>query len=376
MRFILSYVLIAFSLFIQVVPAYAEDIYRISEDKSKAVFFINHHIGEDQYPNSNLKVEQFEAHIKELKSDEYKVLSVINIVESLKAGEKLPHHTVGITLDGGYRSTLENAIPLLLKAKLPFTLFIAPERIDRGSDYYMNWGEIRKLAKNNLVSIGALPFSYSHIIDLSKDEQQKSWGRSLARFKEELKLTPLVFSWPYGEYTQDTKDIIKEYPFIAGFAQHSGVVFGGSDIFALPRFSMTEEYGDIDRFRLAAHSYPLPITDIKPMDMILDKKDKMISFSLPTPLKNQESLACFISGIGKVELLHSKKIENSIKLDYSVLDKRIRMNCTLPVLSADESNQLNKRYWRWYGRLFIAKNNFDDANSRDFSLSSPIEYRQ
>lgn len=349
--------------------ARAEDIHRIAQDRSKAVFFVYFHIGEDQYPGANIQMERFREHVLEMKTSGYNVLPLGEIVSAIENDTPLPQHTVGITLEGAYRSSFENAVPLLLEAGLPFTIFLAPERIDRDSDFYLNWREVKKLARNDLVTIGAMPYSYDHLIRMDENAQRQQITRAIARFQEELGNAPEFFAWPHGEYTPDLQKILPELGFRAGFGQQSGVAAHGSDMTALPRFSMTDQYGGLDRFRLTAQSFPFPALQEDPPGMIWRDGQSSIGFTLPQELRDAaDRLACFVSDIGKVSLTHTEDGHITLQLEDMIAAGRIRMNCTLPVLTAEETKH-RQQIWRWYGRLFTGKDG-SDAGDDDETLIS------
>ena len=97
----------------------------------QAVVIMYHRFGEQDYPSTNIRVEQFEAHLAELTSGKFKVMDLPDIVKALKAGESLPDRTVGISIDDAYASTYTVAWPRLKKAGLPFTVFVSTGQVDR-----------------------------------------------------------------------------------------------------------------------------------------------------------------------------------------------------------------------------------------------------
>lgn len=66
----------------------------------------------------------------ELLAAHYSVLPLDEVVERLRAGKNLPPRTVVLTFDDGYRSNYELAFPILLKHRLPATIFVATEFVD------------------------------------------------------------------------------------------------------------------------------------------------------------------------------------------------------------------------------------------------------
>lgn len=330
-------------------PAPAVALDSIPQDKSAAVIFLYFRIGDDHLPESNLRLDQFEEHINELRRGDYNVLPVPEILQKIKSGAELPPRTVGLTFDGAYRSTLENAVPLLKEAGFPFTLFFASDHIDSGTESYMTWAELRALNKDGKVTLGILPASYDNMVRLDAEQNRARLNRAVKRYRDEFGREPKLFSYPYGEYGNAVKEIIDAYEFDAAFGQNSGVAHGGVDMMALPRFSMTETYGDIDRFRLTGTALPLPVADLVPEDFALDTARPVIGFSVASDLGAPDRLSCFAAGQGRVELQRLGEQRVEIRLDEPLTDGHARINCTMP---AGDALPGERPRWRWFGMQF------------------------
>jgi len=116
-------------------------------DKNAAVIFVYQQVNENDSPSTNIRLEQFQSHIRELERGKYNVLPLDKIVAALKTKERLPEKTVAITFDGGYSSVLKYAVPVLLDKKLPFTVFVATDHLDSNTERFINWDELKKLDK-------------------------------------------------------------------------------------------------------------------------------------------------------------------------------------------------------------------------------------
>ncbi len=349
-------------------------------DEQSAVIFTYHHIDDDLATSANLDKEHFEAQIAEMKSRNYHVLPLPKIVEALKAGEKLPDPAIAITFDGSDSNTLAYATPLLLKAGLPFTVFVATDLADAGSSQYPNWNELRKLARNSLVTIGLHPASYQKLYDKDPAEIRRQLNKAVARYREELNAEPTLFAYPFGEYSAAYKQIVERQGFKAAFGQQSGVAYAGADMFTLPRFSMTEPYGSIERFRLTALALPLPATDVSPRDPYVQDGGPEIGFTIDPALKNQiKAMSCFSSTSekAKLQVLGGNRVE--IRLEKPFEDERGRINCTMPG-PIDEASEQPR--WRWFGMMLTipvtydsyepAANDDSDSNLAD-QLESKLE---
>ncbi len=310
-----------------------------------AVVIVYHRFGEGTLPSTNIRLEQFEAQIRELKSGPYTVLPLPEIVKALKAGRPLPERTVGISIDDAYLSAYTQAWPRLRKAGLPFTLFVATGPVDRGFKNYMTWGQIREMAAAG-VTIGNHSVSHLHMPTASAARNKSEVDNAAKRFEKELGAKPTLFSYPYGEASSSVEALVRKKGFAAAFGQHSGVIFGGGNFFYLPRFALNENYGKIDRFRLLANALPLPATDATPTDPFIGKNaanPPAIGFTVTKKIANLDRITCFLSYEGAVatEVLAGVRVEVRTKTPFPT--GRTRLNCTLPGPGGR---------WRWFGRQF------------------------
>ncbi len=327
-------------------------------DQKGAVIFAYHRIGEDGFPETNLRREQFEAHIREIVSGGYNVLPIPEIIKTLKEKKNLPPRTIGITFEGGYKSILENAIPLLQKHDLPFTLFISTDKADWDLREYINWNEIKKLARSENVTIGIHPASYVRLTGSEKHEIRSQINKAKTRYRENLSEDPSLFAYPFGEYSLAYREIAVQSGIEAAFGQQSGVAWPGSDMMALPRFTMTDSFADLDRFRLTANALPLPVSDIEPEDPYIKDNSPITGFTIHPSLSSElDSLSCFSSAYGRPQI---EAIGNRIELRHEGnLDQtRIRINCTMPGPSQPEPDGTPR--WRWFGMLLNKPETFYD----------------
>lgn len=337
----------------------------IAADKSAAVIFSYQRVGEDSLPQSSVTVEQFKAHIKELTSEGYQVLPLPQVIDALQKGTALPPRTVVLTFDGAWLSTLNNAIPLLEDENLPFTIFFASDMADAGNPAHMSWKQLRRLQKDKLVTFGIFPSAYASMAGMSPETASATINKAVSRFREELGSDPAYFAYPYGEYSSSLRQDLQKYSFKAAFGQQSGVAHAKSDLFALPRFTLTGAYGDFDRFLLTVHAKPLPVSDVMPEDMVLTQNPPLIGFTVTPEITDLSKLSCFVSGKGKVELARLGDNRIEIRLSEPFDDRGTRVNCTMP---DDDAVPGQPQNWRWFGMQLTDKSfSADDGNEGDDS---------
>ncbi len=216
---------------------------------NSAVFLLYHRFGEDQYPATNIRVNQFVAQLNWLKQHGYHVLPVPEIVSRLQHRQSLPDKTIGIIIDDAYDSAYTVAWPLLRKYHFPFTIFVATDPIDKGYGGMMTWTQLRQMAKAG-VTIGDHTASHNHLATAPVWAIKRDVERSQRRLYQELGFKPRLFAYPYGEYSLRFQKVIQNLGFAAAFMQVSGVASQHADFYALPRFALNEAYSGMDRFRI------------------------------------------------------------------------------------------------------------------------------
>jgi hypothetical protein len=316
----------------------------VAEGVDSAVVIMYHRFGEGRYPSTNTTLPQLEAHIRELTSGRYTVWPLRRIVETLRARRPLPERTVGIGIDDGFVSVYREAWPRLKKAGLPFTLFIASDYHARPIPGYMTWDQLKEMADDPLIEIGAHSASHPHLPDLSLDKVRAEIATSTAAYREKLGRTPALFAYPFGESSLAVERVVREAGYGAAFGQHSGAFDSGSNLYYLPRFALNEHYGELERFRLAVNALALPVAEVTPGDpLVTANNPPSFGFSLTRAVPGLERLSCFASHEGRVrvERLAGSRIE--VRFSKPFPKSRTRVNCTLPAAGGR---------WQWFGYQF------------------------
>ena len=325
--------------------SFAQEISKTEiQNVNYASVLMYHRFGENKYPTTNIKMDQFSDHIKELTKTKYNVIKIQDGLNAIQNISLVKDRSVIITIDDAYSSVFNNAWPILKKYGLPFTLFVSTDVIDNKTPGYMSWEEIRIL-RDNGVTIGSQTKSHPHMHNLSENQIVKELEFSNSRFVQEIGSKPEIFAYPYGEYNLNVVKKIKINGFKAAFGQHSGVAHLSLGLHQLPRFAMNEAYGNMQRFLLAVNAKPMPISDLSPKDPVIIKNPPFYGFTLSNTVKPKGVVRCFASNGIKSETKRLGKNRIEVRLEKPFPKGRGRINCTM---SAGER-------WRWLGRQFIIK---------------------
>ena len=311
--------------------------------KNSAVVFMYHKFGVSKFPSTNITLEQFESHLEEFSLSKYKVLSLEYILDTIVNDGQLPANTIGISVDDADKSFFNIAWPKFKENNIPVTLFVSTSTIVNNNKNYMNWDQIRQL-KDEGVAIGAHSHTHNHLTQLSSDEIIDEIESSNKIYLKELGFIPSLFAYPYGETNEEIINLIKDYKFKVAFGQHSGVINETSNLYYLPRFSLNEKYGDIDRVRFTSQTKGLGVYDFIPKDPQITENPPYIGFSLLDE-KLASKIDCFVfDSKGQVDneiFKFNERIE--IRLNRALTKGRSRLNCTA---------KDNLGNWRWFGHQF------------------------
>ncbi|MFP4313949.1 MAG: polysaccharide deacetylase family protein [Alphaproteobacteria bacterium] len=314
---------------------------------SSAVILAYSRIDEDSFTQTSLRLSDFEAHLEELKSGGYNIMSLLDVIKALKENAPLPEKTVALTFEGGYKSAFTRAMPLLLDHNIPFTVFYASNNAEMDTGEYMNWEDLKSLQRYKNVSLGILPSSYQRVTNNSKSENKRYLNNAKIAYRKHFKDEATLASYPFGQHNESYKTLIKNSGIEAAFGLQSGVAYSGMDFMNIPRFPMTDGYGDLQRFRMVANALPIPAKDIEPADHVLTSSTPLFGFSVDNDSAHLlKATTCFIAGQGQAQTFLAGDNRLEIRPAHPLDDSRVRINCTATSGSAEEPKL------HWLGMLY------------------------
>ena len=304
-----------------------------------------HRFEENKYPSTNIRINEFINHIKILEDNEFLFINPKNFEEELKNNKF--QKKILLTIDDGFESFYKNAWPILKKKKIPFILFVSTREV--GVFNYMTWDQIREISKEDFVEIGNHSHTHEYLVDENKDTIIADIKKSISIFKKELGANSEFFSYPFGEYSLEFKDIIKSLGFKYAFGQHSGVIDETKDFYELPRFPINEKYGEIKRFNSLTKTLPFKYKKISPEEKYLlqSKNPPEVKINFHENITGLKSLSCY-SNEGNKWRQSDVNFQDDQTLIINISEKFIgergRINCSLRDASG---------YWRWLGIQFV-----------------------
>ena len=227
-----------------------------------------HRFNENKYPSTNIRMDIFDQQMLIIRNLNYKFYDPKFFLSEFDKPKK--EKKILITIDDGFKSFYTEAWPYLKKNKIPFILFVSTEPI--GKNGYMDWNEIKEIEKSEFGFIGHHSHTHEYLIDMSYEEFVNDIETATKIFKKNLGYNPEIFSYPFGEYSEEMKNYISKN-FKIGFGQHSGVIDINKDKFELPRFPINEKYGNLERFKSIIQYLPLEYKSLSPNEKKIDDQN-------------------------------------------------------------------------------------------------------
>ena len=304
-----------------------------------------HRFEENKYPSTNIRIKDFLEHIKIIEDNGIRFINPNKFEEELKNNKS--QRKILLTIDDGFSSFYDNAWPILKRKKIPFILFVSTREV--GAFNYMTWDQIREISKEDFVEIGNHSHTHEYLVDETNESIKSDIQKSISIFEKELGKNSDFFSYPFGEYSVEFKEIIKSLNFKYAFGQHSGVMDETKDLYELPRYPINEKYGEIKRFNSLVKTLPFKYKNILPEEKYLlqSKNPPDVKIEFVDGIKDLKSLNCFSNEGNKwrqSEISFLNETTLKIRINEKFIGERGRINCSL----RDQSG-----YWRWLGIQFV-----------------------
>jgi len=322
-----------------------------------AVILQYHHVSDKTPASTSISPTQFEAHMQYLADNNFNVVALSDLMNSIKKQQPITDKTVIITFDDAYLDILTNAKPILDKFNYPFTIFINPAIVERGSRSYLSWQQLKAMADDGVI-IANHGMEHDSMARVTKGLTEQEWLQKQTHLllnaediiKEKTGQSWRYFAYPYGEYTPAVQQWVKQNDFIA-FSQQSGAVGLATDLTSVPRFPASKPYDQISSLRDKLKSLPFNITlnDENANTIFEFNETKSVTFNVVVDDFHPSQINCYISGLGRQKIEWHE--DDSFTINYSapLPVGRVRCNCTAPSISEPG------RYY-WYSKpWFILK---------------------
>ncbi len=266
---------------------------------------IYHKIGDNRTPSTNVSVTKFRQQMEYLKTHNYTVLPLSQLVNMIRERKPLPKKSVVITFDDGYRSVYENAFGIIKEFGYPITVFIPTEAIEKHYPDYLTFKQIEAMRRYG-ADFECHSYAHHHMAFIPKGFSQKQYRnwikkdleKSIAFFKKHFGYKPKFFAIPYGEYNKTVIDVAKSLGFEAILTQDPGAVSIYTPLYLLPREAILgKNWSTMKHFIQILREEYLPITKRVPDYGIQKTTPLTIGANLLFP-DNYDRCGVYVSELG------------------------------------------------------------------------------
>lgn len=231
--------------------------------------------------------EFFESCITWLSANGFKFISICDIERILNEEMTFPKGAVLITIDDGWQSNLDNIVPAAEKNKVPVSIFVTTEVVEKGNGYWWSYiaearkmglshesieffktidnedrlkiieetknritinrqaltvEQVQEISKNKLVSIGSHSVSHPILPRCSNVESKFEISHSKEMLETWLDMPIKYFAYPNGDYSNREISFLRRYGYTVAFSTEQTYLSKEKlkNRYKLPRFMMVE----------------------------------------------------------------------------------------------------------------------------------------
>lgn len=256
-------------------------------------------------PSKSTPPAVFAKQIQDLQNKGFTIWRLSDVMRGIQKRAKLPSKLAAITFDGGYKSVIETAFPILEKNKIPFTVFISKDFADYKSylknPLYMDMQDLLKLKDSKLVEFGNGSLGFETLAQKRDGESNEDWSKRVVASIDEngewIKTNfgqTRLFAYPQGEVSAELESLIKKKR-LFGFTKTDGVASLYSGLTKIPRFDLTGLGKDMSSFNNKLIGVPFPLKGINyPNDDILATNPRpMLQIEIYAGKYRIDRLRCF-----------------------------------------------------------------------------------
>lgn len=235
---------------------------------SKIPVLMYHHISEDasKWDSTCISPEKFREEMLYLKVLGYNTIHFSDYIQYSEQGKSLPDNPIIVTFDDGYLSNYIYAYPVLKKYDMKATIFVigwsVGRKLNKDSNTsiteHFTWEQAREMYQSGLVEI------QSHTYDLHNPSDGINYGLGVAKLDKETELqyrtrlgTDLekleklihqnlgseiyVFSYPYGNYNEYAKKVLKDRGYKFAVTTQDGIADFEDNTYLIKRINMPSD---------------------------------------------------------------------------------------------------------------------------------------
>lgn len=263
----ISLIILAFAIAASAITNYMHDIHAVpvSGDDGKELLIIMYHsVLKDTARTGKYVVtpDNVTNDINYLKDNGYTFVSAQEVIDYAESNTALPEKPVMLTFDDGNYNFYGYVVPILEQTGTNAVVSVVGSYTDEFSESniknmsygYMRWSEVYDMFLSNRVEVGNHSYEF-HSTDKGRNGSKKKNDESMSeykrifvadtekaqnRFMTKTGFTPVIYTYPFGAYTEETADWLREMGFKMSLGCTEGVnriTHDSNSLFFLKRYN-------------------------------------------------------------------------------------------------------------------------------------------
>jgi peptidoglycan/xylan/chitin deacetylase (PgdA/CDA1 family) len=217
-----------------------------------------HRFGTTVADSMTIRTSTFEIQLRYLATHGYTVIPLRHLIDYLEGRRaSLPPRAVVITVDDGHRSVRQAMLPLVLRYRVPVTLFIYPSAISN-APYALTWQDLKSMKASGWFDIESHTFWHPNF----KQEQRRlapgdyrklvqyQLVESRRRLQQMVGGDVTLLAWPYGIVDDELMRAATAAGYVAAFTMAAHPASRADPSLALPRYLIGDTCGETQFKRL------------------------------------------------------------------------------------------------------------------------------
>ncbi len=257
---------------ISTVPVFSPD----SEGESIPLPIIMYHSVIKDESRSGMYVitpDTLKKDIEYLHANGYTFISASELIDYAENGGVMPKKPVMLTFDDGFYNNYGYVKPLLEKCDAKAVISVVGSYTDEFSESnianlsygYLRWSDIYDLFLSPRIDVGNHSYNF-HSMDNGRKGAGRNYGetdeeyknifyedtkKAQDRFMEKTGFSPIIYTYPFGEYDEISTDVLKEMGFKMSLTCTEGINYikpYSESLFLLKRYNRPSGIGSEEFF--------------------------------------------------------------------------------------------------------------------------------
>jgi len=238
---------------------------RLGAARSRVRILYYHSIS-DAPIRSSVSPGAFESQLEHLVREGYTLLSLPQAIQRLASDTAFGERSAVVTLDDGFQDNYEHALPILLRLKVPATVFLTVGYIGTGrlptltrTDFMprpLDWREVKEMQAQG-IEFGSHTITHPMLSQVPPEVARREIGDSKRMLEDRLGTEVPYFCYPRGDVNDAVKTIVRDEGYRAACSTLPGLNDRRTDPFELRRTYISRRDSSSEFAKKMAGAYDL-----------------------------------------------------------------------------------------------------------------------